>query len=120
MDNYKIGFDFYFYPMGDESDDDWNKAIIEEIRLQATKSSSLAAFPFARAARVRNYWTMRGRAGRSRATWLLAGVTAAALAQLTDGFLWSDDGGADYERMPTSHDTFMSWFPKWIWDEFLP
>ena len=116
MDDHKIGFDFYFFgkeeywPEGSS----WHDYVLKDIASKVTPESGLALFPFERAATLGYSWSMRGRAGRSAATWLLAGVTATALAQLTDGFLWSDDGGADWDRVPASPGAFMAWFPTWV------
>ncbi|MCL2463489.1 MAG: hypothetical protein FWF28_00230 [Micrococcales bacterium] len=118
MDAYKVGIDFYVHRPEAGDDDWWGPLVLEDIAPRAMVDPHLAAFPFERAATIGWRWSFRGRMGRSRASWLLAGVAAAALARLTEGCLWSDDGGADWERMPASPDTFLAWFPAWIAGEF--
>jgi hypothetical protein len=55
---------------------------------------------------------MRLQATQPLAARLLAGFAATALASLTEGFLWSGDGGADHHRMPASPATFLDWSPN--------
>lgn len=37
-------------------------------------------------------------------------MIAAAVADLTDGMLFSDDGGWEYERFPATATEFRSWY----------
>jgi hypothetical protein len=114
VDGYKAGFDFYF----DRPDDFWEKYVREDIAPRG-RNHGLTDYPWEQAARLHT-WYMRGQAGRSRADWLLAGMAAVALADLTDGLLWSDDGGADYRFLPARPEGFMAWFPQWIVNEHSP
>ena len=110
MDGYKIGFDIYY-----SVDDDFfmQEYMAEEIAAKNKEDELRNYFPLESAAAIQHSWMMRGVVGRSPATWLLAGIAAAALARLTDGLLFSDDGGADYDRLPCDPDTFLRWFPAW-------
>jgi hypothetical protein len=111
LDARKIGFDFYF------SDDDpefVTDYILTDIAPRGPAQPGLAGYPFAKAAQTGRCWTMRLQATQPRATRLLAGFAAVALADLTEGFLWSGDGGADPGRMPASPATLLDWYPGWI------
>jgi hypothetical protein len=110
MDGYKVGFDFYYI-----IDDDYfmQEYMAEEIIAKSKGDELSEYFSLEKAATIQHSWMMRGVVGRSPATWLLAGISAAALAKLTDGLLFSDDGGADYSRLPCDPDTFLQWFPAW-------
>ena len=110
MDGYKVGFDFYY-----RIDDDcfMQEYMAEEIAAKNKEDELRDYFSLERAAAIKHVWTMRGVLGRSPATWLLAGIVAAALARLTDGLLFSDDGGADYNKLPCDPETFLQWFPEW-------
>jgi hypothetical protein len=115
VDNYKCGVDFYFQDgRNNKHHREFLREFIgEDLAGSARRANKLQDFPFDRAAEVGHSWFFRGAVGRSRATWLLAGFAAAALARLTDGILYSDDGGADCNRMPESPDRFLDWFPEW-------
>ncbi|MDR1357776.1 MAG: hypothetical protein LBJ48_00240 [Coriobacteriales bacterium] len=118
-DNYKIGFDFYFDSVERDGDADFFREFIgDDMASLARERGKLHDFPFKQASCLGYRWYMRGRVGRPRSTWLLAGVAATALAHLTAGILFSDDGGADYERMPEAPDAFLEWFPSWCMDEW--
>ncbi|MCL2465293.1 MAG: hypothetical protein FWF28_09530 [Micrococcales bacterium] len=118
MDAYKVGIDFHVIRPEACDEDWWGPLVLEDMAPRAVVDGRLAAFDFERAAAIGWRWSFRGRMGRSRARWLLAGVGAASLARLTGGCLWFNDGGADWERMPASPDTFLAWFPAWIEGEF--
>ena len=118
-DGYRIGFDFYYDAEDEEGDRDFFKEYIgQDMAEDAKRHNTLPDFPFKEAAAIGHKWYMRGAVGRSRATWLLAGFAAAALARLTDGFLYSGDGGADYDRLPEAPAGFMEWFPAWCYEEW--
>jgi hypothetical protein len=116
-DNYGMGFDFY-YTEHVGSGEFYNVFISEDMAVEAAARDVLQDFSFDRASKVGHHWMLRGQAGRSRATWLLAGITAAALAKLTDGIIYSDDGGADYAKMPEGPDAFLDWFPDWCYKQW--
>ncbi|MFC4224968.1 hypothetical protein [Lysinibacter cavernae] len=93
---------------------EWREYLMQDVATRAAVGAEIDGFGYENAAQLGYSWAMRGSLGRSKATWLLAGVTATALAELTDGILWSDDGGADWRRMPANPRTFLEWFPDWV------
>lgn len=113
MGNYSAGFDFYFRePLGDR-DNFLLKYMDEEISASPNANELREYFSLEAASKLKQYWMLRGSVGRSRATWLLAGITATALARMTQGIVFSDDGGGDYSRLPSDPDSFIKWFPSW-------
>ncbi len=55
------------------------------------------------------YWSLR--MGREpAAVGLLHGLLAGSLAELTGGFVWSDDGAWDYDRFPATSDELFECF----------
>lgn len=115
IDNYKVGFDFYFNIEEDSLLIDYMR---EEIEGKSPANKLEGYFSLDNASKVHHFWMLRGSVGRSCATWLLAGLTAAALAKLTKGIIFSDDGGADYARLPADPNSFLSWFPEWCYGAF--
>lgn len=107
----QAGFDFYF--CGDDEEYP-HRSFVDECAKRAHEIGSLRGFPFEDAAAVGHRWMMRLSAGQPMRTRILAGFAAAALARLTDGFLFSDDGGLDYERAPTDSEDFLSWYVDWL------
>ena len=111
LDAYKIGFDFYFR---DHDPEFVQQYVLEDIAPRGASQPGLGDYPFETAAQAGCCWYMRLQAGQPLGSRLLAGFAAVALANLTGGFLWSDDGGADDDRMPASPQTFLDWYPEWI------
>lgn len=62
------------------------------------------------ALKIGYYWSFRRSAGQSAIVSLTYGLVASALAELTNGYIWSDDGGWDYQRFPATYNEFDQWF----------
>jgi len=52
-------------------------------------------------------WSFRRSAGQPDIVFLIYGMLSAALAELTDGIIYSDDGAWDYSVLPTTSDDFI-------------
>lgn len=112
IDALGLGFDFY-NDEGDWFEDVPYEGVIAEYEERAKLLGTLHGFPVEDAAKLKREWSMRLQATQPPKTRLVAGFAAAALARLTNGFIYSDDGGADYDRCPTDPETFLSWYPEW-------
>lgn len=56
------------------------------------------------------YWRFRRSAGQPAIIALAYGIISASVAELSDGILWSDDGGWDVRRFPASSSDFLNWY----------
>ena len=56
------------------------------------------------------YWRFRRSAGQPPLIAFAYGILAAALAELTDGFIYSDDSAWDYPRFPATAQAFYGWY----------
>ena len=56
------------------------------------------------------FWRFRRSMGQSGLINLTYGLVAASFAELTDGFIYSEDGAWDYERFPATAQEFCSWY----------
>lgn len=115
----EYAFDFYFDDDVNEFEDVSHAAVIADHAERAAKIGTLAGFPFEKAAQVEHCWFLRMQAAQPLQTRILAGYVAVALARLTSGFIFSDDGGVDYDRVPTEPESFLSWYPEWITHDML-
>jgi len=99
------GTDAYFLDIEDLDRECWQEEISLEPRLQnfaARVQKSLA---------LGHYWSFRRSAGQSAHINLAYGFLAAAVAELTDGFIHSSDCAWDSERLPcTPEDFYVHWF----------
>lgn len=59
---------------------------------------------------VGHHWWFRRSAGQPAAINITYGMLAAALAELTDGLLHSDDGAWEYQRFPCRPDDFLRFY----------
>lgn len=115
----EYAFDFYYDDEVNDPADQPHAAMIAEHAERATQIGTLAGFPFEKAAKVQHCWYLRMQAAQPLQTRILAGYVAVALARLTNGFIFSDDGGIDYDRAPADPATVLSWYPEWITHDML-
>lgn len=115
----EYAFGFYFDDDVNEFQDVPHAAVIADYADRAAKIGTLAGFPFENAAHVEHCWFLRMQAAQPLQTRLLAGYVTVALARLTEGFIFSDDGGIDYDRAPADPATFLTWYPEWITRDML-
>lgn len=52
------------------------------------------------------YWTFRRSAGQSAIISLTYGLLASSMAELTNGYIWSEDGGWNYSKFPAKSTEF--------------
>jgi len=76
-----------------------NNKTIDEIRNKLEKAK-----------KINRYWYFRRSAGQRGTIALSYGLISAAVAELTSGILWSDDGAWDYERFPAESREFLLWY----------
>lgn len=120
----EYAFDFYYDDDVNELEDVSHAAVIADHAERAAKIGTLAGFPFEKAAQVEHCWFFRMQTAQPLQTPLLSGYVAVALAGLTEGFIFSDDGGIDYDRAPADRApadraTFLTWYPEWITRDML-
>lgn len=58
------------------------------------------------------YWTFRRSAGQPATITLTYGLISAAIAELTGGFIWTDDGAWNFEKFPAEPNEFYKWYFK--------
>jgi hypothetical protein len=56
------------------------------------------------------YWYFRRSAGQPAIINLAYGLIAASVAELTNGFIFSDDHAWDYKRFPATPEEFYTWY----------
>jgi|SRR5262245_39087394 len=57
-----------------------------------------------------HHWSFRRSAGQPAIINVAYGMIAGSLAELTEGFIYSDDSAWDYERFPATAQEFFSWY----------
>jgi len=115
-----VGFDIQYDTADDPDDFGLFAAIVgEDLPARAKKLGVLGDFPFQRCLEAGHSWHAHLSAGQTVEANLLAGFAMAALARLTDGCIWSNDGGTDYERTPARPDDFISWYPEWLLSQYV-
>lgn len=55
-------------------------------------------------------WSLTRYPGKPGIFALSYGLIAAAIAELTDGIIWSDDGAWDHQRFPADSEYFLQWY----------
>lgn len=104
------GTDGYCWQLKDEvidPDNPWwrfeeiasNNKTIEDLKNKIEKSKSL-----------NRLWSFRRSAGQHGIIAVSYGLISAAVAELTNGILWSDDGAWDFERFPANSMDFLEWY----------
>jgi len=85
--------------------DSQGRGYIEDIK---AKNMNEFADRTASALRIGRYWTFDRSGGQPGIINIAYGMLAGSLAQLTNGFVFSEDGAWDYERLPALPDFFLS------------
>lgn len=96
------GTDAYFWPVDELTLDCWRE--LTEPRFEAH------AELIRKCLNVGHYWNFRRSAGQPAIINIAYGLIAACLAELTFGFVFSEDSAWDWERMPALPDEFLSWY----------
>ena len=76
-----------------------NNKTIEDLKNKIEKSKSL-----------NRRWSFRRSAGQHGIIAVSYGLISAAVAELTNGILWADDGAWDFERFPANSMDFLEWY----------
>lgn len=58
------------------------------------------------------YWRFRRSAGQTGTINLAYGLISASLAELTHGFIWTDDGAWNFKKFPAEPHEFYQWYFK--------
>lgn len=90
VDAIESGFDFYLCSADDYFEDLPHSAVVDDYAERAKQLGTLDGFPFDDAASVGWCWYIRLQATQPLRTRLLAGLAAAALARITNGFIHVD------------------------------
>jgi len=79
----------------------WNDEFVSNERAATIQAQMMKCFE------TGFYWTFRRSVGQLAIINLAYGLIAAAFAELTKGFIFSDDGGWDYAMFPTTASHFL-------------
>ncbi len=96
----------YFKMVNDIDIDCWN----EEIRLR--EPSRRWAKELQKSLKMGHYWMFRRSMGQPAEINLSYGYLASAIAELTNGLIFSDDSAWDYERFPCTPSEFYNFYFK--------
>jgi hypothetical protein len=98
------GTDAHFWSFDESEREIWKEEI------QTNSNAGKYADEINRSLRVGNRWNFRRSAGQPGIIVLSYGLIAAAIAQLTDGLIYTDDGAWDYSLFPAKVDDFLNWY----------
>lgn len=96
------GTDAYFRPVDDLTLECWSE--LTEPRLKACEEL------IHKCLEVGHYWSFRRSINQPAIINVAYGLIAASLAELTRGFVFSDDSAWDYERFPALPEEFFRWY----------
>lgn len=97
------GIDAYFWNLDDLNREYWGELLQQDRFRPHTELIKLCL--------VNGYfWSFRRSAGQPAVVTLSQGLLAAALAELTNGFIFTDDGAWDYKRFPATAKEFSEWY----------
>lgn len=99
------GTDAYFRPLAMF---DRGSSLVEEFTARSLDASWQESIQ--RALRIGLYWTFRCSAGQPALIRVGYGLLACALAELTNGFVYTDDGAWDYRRFPARPTDMLTWY----------
>lgn len=100
------GTDSYFDKIEELDKEIWKEEIKSNIKAHQLQDI------INRSINIGYYWSFRRSAGQPGIINLAYGLIAASLAELTDGFVFSDDGAWDYNCFPALADDFIAWYFK--------
>jgi hypothetical protein len=104
------GTDLYYFKITGLDKDAWQEEYITNSKVRLFKSN------IDKSIELGYHWSFRRTAGQPGIIHLSYGLLAASLAQLTQGFLYSDDGAWEYSYFPAFPDDFFEWYfnPEFI------
>lgn len=100
------GTDSYFYKTTEFDKETWKEELDTNIKAQQLHDT------INRSMRIGYNWSFRRSAGQSGIINLTYGLIAASLAEITDGFIYSDDDAWDYNCFPALAEDFFGWYFK--------
>lgn len=104
------GTDAYCSPLNDPlmaSENPW--WWLDEIKLSNRSIPDLDE-KLEKAKAFNRVWSFRRSAGQPGIIALGYGLMAAAVAELTQGIIWSEDNAWDYDRFPAEYADFLTWY----------
>lgn len=104
------GTDLHFFKITDLDKDAWQEEYMTNNRVKLFKSN------IDKSSEIGYHWSFRRTAGQSGIIHLSYGLFAASLAELTQGFIYSDDGAWEYSYFPAFPNDFFEWYfkPKFL------
>lgn len=103
------GTDAYCNEVADSTDTENPWWRLEDMELNNKTIENLKD-KFEKSKELNRQWSFRRSAGQPGIIALSYGLIGAAVAELTKGVLWSDDGAWDYERFPAESKDFIDWY----------
>ena len=106
------GADAYYWPIDDVTTEYWNDDLLLRPGFARWRE------PMARAIEVGHCWNIRCSINESAAVLLASGFLAGAIAQLTGGFVYSDDGAWEHDRLPATGEELLATYARPRSDEW--
>lgn len=110
VNNIPGGTDVWIYPIKDAAIDPDNPWWQLDILKSYNKKIENISAKLESAKNLGRRYSFRRSAGQSGMIALSYGLIAAAVAELTKGILYSDDGAWDFERFPAESPDFLTWY----------
>ena len=98
------GSDAYFATLKDIDLEHWDEVLKHHSRAQSQRDLVRSCLANGR------FWVFRRSAGQPGLINFAYGIIAASLAELTGGFVFSDNSAWDYERFPATPEEFYTWY----------
>ena len=98
------GTDVYFHYQDDLTKEVWADYV------EQLKQGELSKAQMEQCLAAGYYWVFRRSAGQPAVINLAYGYLAAAVAELTEGFIFSDDGAWEFSRFPAFATSFYRWY----------
>ena len=100
------GADAYFWPLNEVTTEYWNEDLLLRPGFARWRE------PMAQAIAVGHCWNIRCSINEPAAVRLAHGFLAGAIAQLTGGFVYSDDGAWEHERLPATGEELLATYAR--------
>lgn len=100
------GADAYFWPLDEVTTEYWNEDLLLRPGFARWRE------PMARAIEVGHCWNIRCSINEPAAVRLAHGFLAGAIAHLTGGFVYSDDGAWEYDRLPATGEELLATYAR--------
>ncbi|MFT6502219.1 MAG: hypothetical protein ACJASQ_002345 [Crocinitomicaceae bacterium] len=103
------GTDAYCEELKDDFSDSGPWWRLEDILLN-NKAIENFELKIEKAKRLNRYWTFRRSAGQPGSINLAYGLISASIAELTGGFIWTEDGAWNFKKFPAEPADFYKWY----------